>query len=175
MKDRTREAVLNLLGGTFDGAFAFDLFGGSGILAFESISRGASHAIIWEILRPGAATIRQLAEGLGIGQKVTVLATDVLQWTRDWKAKDHDWKELGIAPVPEGGRWVVFCCPPYALWEPLGQELKELMSDWYEAAPTGSLFAVEMEVETPESWLPEGPDWDLRTYAPAKVAIAEKP
>jgi hypothetical protein len=36
------------------------------------------------------------------------------------------------------------------------------------------LAAIELEVETDEQWLPEGYSWDLRKYAPAKIAIAEK-
>ena len=60
MKDRTREAVMNLLGGTLENRWAFDLFGGSGVLAFEAISRGASHAWVWEILKPGARIIQKI-------------------------------------------------------------------------------------------------------------------
>jgi 16S rRNA G966 N2-methylase RsmD len=43
MKDRTREAVMSLLGGTFKDAAVFDLFGGTGVLAFETLSRGATN------------------------------------------------------------------------------------------------------------------------------------
>jgi 16S rRNA (guanine966-N2)-methyltransferase len=174
MKDRTREAVMNLLGGTLTDTIAFDLFGGSGILAFEAISRGSRQAVVWEILKRGAVAIRNAAQSLGISNQVQVLSADIFDWTEQWDAR---WEELGLSVPPEGlspPAWVVFVCPPYAFWETDGEQLKALITTWYQRAPTGSLFAVELEVKTPETWLPEGPEWDIRSYAPAKMAIAEK-
>lgn len=43
-KDRVREAIFSALGLSIEGARILDLFAGSGALAFESLSRGASHA-----------------------------------------------------------------------------------------------------------------------------------
>ena len=48
MKDRVREALFNLLGPDVKGTFAIDLFGGTGALALEAISRGSSAALIIE-------------------------------------------------------------------------------------------------------------------------------
>jgi 16S rRNA (guanine966-N2)-methyltransferase len=178
MKDRTREAVMNLMGGTIKGMLAFDLFGGSGVLAFESISRGASRAVIWEILRQGATTIERIASELGIRDQVLVLPTDVFRWTEDI---GENLQKIGIptsakpdeatSPPPP---WMIFCCPPYAFWESEGAALMTLVSTWYEASPKGSLIAVELEAKTPDDALPSGPDWDIRIYSPAKIAIAEK-
>ncbi len=168
MKDRTREAVMSLLGGTLEKMLAFDLFGGSGILAFESISRGALRGTIWEILRQGASDIRSLASQLGIESQVSVIHGDVFTWTRKLE------ENLAALNLPENAAWVVYCCPPYALWEGSGNELKQLMTRWYEAAPSGSLFAIELEVRTPDTWVPDVGDWDIRLYAPAKMAIAQK-
>jgi 16S rRNA (guanine966-N2)-methyltransferase len=222
MKDRTREAVMNLLGGTLEQCVAFDLFGGSGVLAFESISRGAEKAVVWEILRNGALVIQNIARELGVQDRVQVLHEDVFRWSSDLhdSLKRLHLPEAAILPAavfaekpaaPElatsaepatpfeaaanssdrsvGGatptkstsdgerswRWAVFCCPPYAMWETQGQELQALVERWYQHAPSGSLFAVELELPTPIEYLPVGPDWDIRTYSPAKIAIAEKP
>lgn len=179
MKDRTREAVLNLLGGTLEDHFAFDLFGGSGVLAFEAVSRGAAHAWIWEILKPGARVIQKIAEDLGISDQVTVLDLDVLRWSRSLG------EGLGVlagrlgqpGPVAEVDLsqkpWVVFCCPPYAMWESQGDELRQMLEAWTSAAPKGSLFAVELEHKTDLSFLPTTASWEVRLYAPAQVAIAQ--
>jgi len=188
MKDRTREAVLNLLGGTLEGTLAFDLFGGSGVLAFESISRGAHAAAIWEVLRHGAATIQSIANQLGINEQTRVLHEDSFRWGQNLR---ENWEQLGplfqtnpasestlrtetSEPWPTDRPWVVFCCPPYAMWETQGEALKSLVQQWWQAAPDNSLFAVELETETPISWLPEGIEWDIRNYQPAKVAVAQK-
>jgi len=187
MKDRTREAVLNLLGGTLEGNLAFDLFGGSGVLAFEAISRGAHAAAIWEVLRYGAATIQSIANQLGIADQTRVLHEDSFRWGQNLR---ENWGQLGplfqapdvpttaqpnaAEPWPIDRPWVVFCCPPYAMWETQGEALKSLIQEWWQAAPEDSLFAVELETETPTSWLPEGIDWDIRAYQPAKVAVAQK-
>ena len=44
--DRVREAVFNLLGQDLSGLGVLDLFSGTGSLAIESLSRGASHAVL---------------------------------------------------------------------------------------------------------------------------------
>lgn len=212
MKDRTREAVMNLMGGTLEKCVAFDLFGGSGVLAFESISRGAEKAVIWEILRNGAMVIQNIARELGVQDRVQVLHEDVFRWSQDLQeslkrlhlpeaatltapmssvnptatesaalleAAANSSERIASTESPTDGerswRWAVFCCPPYAMWETQGNELQALVERWYQHAPSGSLFAVELELPTPIEYLPIGPDWDIRTYAPAKIAIAEKP
>ncbi len=42
MKDRTREALFNLIGPIASDVYAVDLFAGTGALALEALSRGAS-------------------------------------------------------------------------------------------------------------------------------------
>jgi 16S rRNA G966 N2-methylase RsmD len=157
---------MNLLGGTLENRLAFDLFGGSGVLAFEAISRGASHAWVWEILKPGARIIQKIAVDLGISDQVTVLDKDVLRWTQQWS---QEIELLNLTDEP----WVVFCCPPYAMWETQGEEIRELLETWVSRAPVGSLFAVELEYRTDLSLLPKGIPWQVRTYAPAQMAIGE--
>lgn len=48
MTDRMKESVFNTIGPYFEGDIVLDLFGGSGALALESISRGCSFAYIVE-------------------------------------------------------------------------------------------------------------------------------
>ncbi len=47
--------------------------------------------------------------------------------------------------------WIVFCCPPYALWESQGEALTQMLNNWIEKSPSGSLFAVELE--TKRHWI----------------------
>lgn len=48
MMDRMKESVFNTIGPYFDGDVVLDLFGGSGALSLESISRGCSESYIVE-------------------------------------------------------------------------------------------------------------------------------
>ncbi|HQD92878.1 MAG TPA: 16S rRNA (guanine(966)-N(2))-methyltransferase RsmD [Bacilli bacterium] len=48
MTDRMKESIFNIIGPYFQGETVLDLFGGSGALSFEAISRGASFTVIVE-------------------------------------------------------------------------------------------------------------------------------
>ena len=168
MKDRTREAVMSLLGGTFGNAIAFDLFGGTGVLAFESVSRGAAKGIVFEILKSAVREIQTNAKSLGITESIEVIQTDVIDWS---KGLPGNCSRFSQNPDQI---WVVFCCPPYSLWESNGKQLLAMLERWWIAAPPGSLFAVELEEATSPEYLPKQADWDLRVYKPARMAIAEK-
>ena len=65
--DRQRETLFNwlsfLLGG-FEGRSALDMFGGSGALSFEFLSRDGSRAVLCETNRRAAQFIEQTAEKL---------------------------------------------------------------------------------------------------------------
>jgi len=168
MKDRTREAVMSLLGGTFQDAAVFDLFGGTGVLAFETLSRGASNGVVFEILKQAAREIQTNAKTLGIQDKMQILQSDVLDWSDGLPASIERFQ---LRPEQI---WVVFCCPPYAMWKSDGQRLRTMIGNWWKAAPIGSLFAVELEESTPLELLPPNIDWDARIYKPARMAVAEK-
>lgn len=167
MKDRTREAVMNLLGGTLPESIAFDLFAGTGILAFEALSRGSSAAVLFEILRGAAQDIAKNAKTLGVEDSVVVIQNDVLRWSI---SMDRNLPLLRLPELP----WVVFCCPPYAFWEEDSDGMRTLLQNWVQSAPYGSLFAIELEERTPLDFLPQELEWDVRTYKPARMAIGEK-
>jgi 16S rRNA (guanine966-N2)-methyltransferase len=63
--DRVRETLFNWLGQRLDGLAVLDLFAGSGVLAFEALSRGASRAVLVERDRKSAAALRAAARELG--------------------------------------------------------------------------------------------------------------
>ncbi|WP_353990246.1 16S rRNA (guanine(966)-N(2))-methyltransferase RsmD [Pediococcus argentinicus] len=44
--DKVKESIFNMIGPYFSGGTALDLYGGSGGLAIESVSRGMDHAVI---------------------------------------------------------------------------------------------------------------------------------
>jgi 16S rRNA (guanine966-N2)-methyltransferase len=89
-----------LLGGEDDGEGprVLDLYAGSGALAFEALSRGASGAVLVEQARDAVAAIRDNARSLGAEERVRVVAGKV----------DRALKTLS------GLFGIVFLDPPYA-------------------------------------------------------------
>lgn len=77
--DRVREALFSILGseGVFEGEgpAVLDLYSGSGALAFEALSRGATRAVLVEQARDALAAIRANAKSLEAD--VRVVATKV--------------------------------------------------------------------------------------------------
>jgi len=63
--DLVKQAVFNSLGGRVVGARVLELFGGTGALSFESLSRGAASAICVEKSQRHADVLRQNAMAAG--------------------------------------------------------------------------------------------------------------
>ncbi|MGL4821008.1 MAG: 16S rRNA (guanine(966)-N(2))-methyltransferase RsmD [Bacilli bacterium] len=57
--DKVKESLFNIIGPYFDGGEVLDLFAGSGNLALEAISRGATHATLCERNPKAADVIRK--------------------------------------------------------------------------------------------------------------------
>lgn len=106
--DRVREAIFSALGG-IEGMVVLDLYCGTGALAIESLSRGASHATLVD--RDTRAALGNV-ERLGLGERVELARSDVSRW-------------LSARPEREGNSSfdLVFVDAPYRLADRVGQEL----------------------------------------------------
>jgi 16S rRNA (guanine966-N2)-methyltransferase len=80
------------------GVRVLDLYAGTGALAFEALSRGASHAVLVEHGRDAIAAIRKNARALGAEGEILLFDTRVER----------------ALPKIEGRFGVVFLDPPYA-------------------------------------------------------------
>jgi 16S rRNA (guanine966-N2)-methyltransferase len=101
--DRVREALFGILAsaGVVEGARVLDLYAGTGALALEALSRGASTAVLVESGREALAALRGNVEALGLQQQAQVVAVDVGQ---------------AIPRVARGGPFdLVMIDPPWAL------------------------------------------------------------
>jgi 16S rRNA (guanine966-N2)-methyltransferase len=161
MKERVREALFNLLGPAVREKHAIDLFAGTGALAFEAISRGASDATLVEHHFPTAKSIRENAAALGIAERCQVLPANVLLWA----------KRLPVLPERP---WVVFCSPPWDLLVERTDAILALVGRLMEAAPAESMFAVEADRRFDFRQLPSAEEWDVRGYPPAVVGVWTK-
>ena len=68
--DLVKQAVFNSLGERVAGARVLELFGGTGALSFESLSRGAASAICVEKSQRHAEVLRQNASAAGFAPEV---------------------------------------------------------------------------------------------------------
>jgi 16S rRNA (guanine966-N2)-methyltransferase len=76
--DRVREALFSSLGARVHGAVVLDLFGGSGALGIEALSRGASLAVIVEIDRRAADAIDGNLARTGLAGGARLIRGDAL-------------------------------------------------------------------------------------------------
>jgi len=165
MKDRVREAVFNLIGPTVKGMHAIDLFGGTGAIAIEAISRGATSATIIEIHLPTAALLKQNLESLNLLPVCHLYKTDAFFWVKN-KA-EHPTQELP---------WIVFCSPPYDFYVSRREEMLAMLNRLVDLAPAGSMFVIEADIHFDMTSLPIIPESNrIRSYPPAVIGIFSKP
>lgn len=165
MKDNIREAVFNLIGGYVKNKVAFDLFGGTGAMGLEAISRGASRALIIERHIPTVRIIKENIQELGLEEQTEVMSGDSFFWGRKFIKEKDTW------PAEP---WVVLCCPPYDFYIDRWDELQTLIESLFAAAPQQSIFVVESDDRFDPQQLPDADAWEVRQYAPARVAIFKK-
>ena len=70
--DRVREALFSVLGDVVAGVRVVELFGGTGSLGLEALSRGASHAVFFETGRPALACLEGNIRALAVEDRCTV-------------------------------------------------------------------------------------------------------
>lgn len=162
MKDRTREAVFNLVGPAVKQKHAIDLFAGTGALGIEAISRGAARATLIERHFPTARMIRDSIRTLGIESVAEVVSADTFVWAR----------RISNGSIAVGDEpWLVFCSPPFDFYVERADEMLQLIRTMTELAPPGSLAVVEADERFDVALLPHPDRWDVRQYAPAVVAL----
>jgi len=97
-----REAIFSALGpDRFDGSVVLDLYAGSGAMAIEALSRGATRAVLVDQDREAEAACEQNILTLGLGDRARVERTRVERFLR--------------RPPFEAPFDLVFCDPPYSM------------------------------------------------------------
>lgn len=76
--DKIKEAIFSRIGPYFDGGSMLDLFGGSGNMSLEAISRGMEHALLCDVSAKAIATIQKNCKTLGVQERCRV-------WKMDYK------------------------------------------------------------------------------------------
>jgi 16S rRNA (guanine(966)-N(2))-methyltransferase RsmD len=107
--DRVREATFSALGERVVGARVLDLYCGTGALAIEALSRGATAAVLVDRdTRPALGNV----ERLGLRERAELVRSDAGRWLEQ------------VADTPCQGRFdLVFVDAPYRLADRVEQDL----------------------------------------------------
>lgn len=109
--DRVREAIFSSLG-EIEGASVLDLYCGTGALAIEALSRGASRAVLVDRdTRPSLGNVQML----GLTERAELIRADAGRWLSTQQTRPFD---------------LIFCDPPYRLADRLAAELDLHLPQW---------------------------------------------
>jgi 16S rRNA (guanine966-N2)-methyltransferase len=100
--DLVKQAVFNSLGARVEGARVLELFGGSGALSLEALSRGAAHAVCVELSAKHARHIQENVETMGAGVGQFELRVDDALKALNYLAADGREFDLVLADPPYG-------------------------------------------------------------------------
>jgi 16S rRNA (guanine966-N2)-methyltransferase len=107
--DRVREAIFSALGERVVDARVLDLYCGTGALAIEALSRGASAAVLVDRdTRPALGNVRRL----GLEERAELVRAEAGRWLEQ------------VSASPAAGKFdLVFVDAPYRLADPVAQDL----------------------------------------------------
>lgn len=112
--DRIRESLFNILSNRVWDAEVLDLFGGTGAMALEALSRGAAHAVIVDSDREAIRAIQRNAEGVlkdALNERAKIIRADY---------------RAAIDAMPEVRFDLVFLDPPYRMTNAYADALMRL-------------------------------------------------
>lgn len=96
--DKVKESIFNMIGPYFEGGIAVELFGGSGSLSIESLSRGAEKAYIFEKNPRACSIIRENIEKCHLEEAVHIVKADARNAVKTLTAANVEIDLLFIDP-----------------------------------------------------------------------------
>lgn len=146
--DRVKEALFNILGNDIQEAAFLDLFGGTGAVGIEALSRGASSAVLIDNHRAAVATIKANLQKARLEHQASVLHSDAFAFLK--RPPNRQFNYIYIAP------------PQYKnLWQRALQLLDE-QPDWL--APDGWIIVQIHPIEYEKLELHSFQEFDQRRY-----------
>ena len=101
--DRVKEALFNILGSDIIGARFLDLFGGSGSVGIEALSRGAEFALFIEINAKAYLVLRENLTKSGFSDHSRLIKGDAFKFIPAENNESYDY--IFIAPPQYHGLW----------------------------------------------------------------------
>lgn len=102
--DRVKEALFNILSTDIKGASFLDVFGGTGSVGIEALSRGAVYARFLDINRQAVETIRYNLQHTNLAEKGEVHRADAFAYLKQQSDRTFDF--IFIAPPQYKRLWL---------------------------------------------------------------------
>jgi len=154
--DRIKENVFNLLQGRMPSARFLDLFGGSGAMSVEALSRGAMRVVTVDASSGSVGLIKRNFRKVGIGSEAQILELSY----------DIALKRL------QGERFdIVYLDPPYKAT--FVKEILTLLTE-YDLVEEGGVVVYEHATESPFSCEEGWSVFDSRKYGSVTLELLER-
>jgi len=101
--DRVKEALFNILGPSIAGQRILDLFGGTGAVGIEALSRGAEYVVFIEINYKAYKTIQENLKATRLEPFANVIKKDAFVYLNE--GTDESFDLVYIAPPQYEGLW----------------------------------------------------------------------
>ncbi len=102
--DQVKEALFNILGNWIEGTIILDLFGGTGAVGIEALSRGADFVTFIDINNQAARTIKDNLATTGFVEFSEVIKQDAFAYLKNTGRKTYDL--VYIAPPQYKKLWI---------------------------------------------------------------------
>jgi 16S rRNA (guanine966-N2)-methyltransferase len=102
--DRVKEALFNILSKDIPGSTFLDLFGGTGSVGIEALSRGAAFVRFIDLNRSAVNVIRANLTHTRLEENAQVIQNDALQYLKQKPDRQFDY--IYIAPPQYKGMWM---------------------------------------------------------------------
>ena len=158
--DKTREALFNILRNRIYGSRVLDLFGGTGALALEALSRGASFAAICDCSPAAVRVIQRNAETVlkdEIAERVRILRADYMAALERLAGQKFD---------------LVFLDPPYAMTDAYGKAVRFLLNR--DMLNQDAVAVLERKKDNEICLPPEAEVYDERAYRDTVIAFVRR-
>ncbi len=159
--DRTKEALFSILGNWIIEARVLDLFGGTGAVGIEALSRGAAHATFVDKSRMAIRVIGQNLRITGLTEKAQVRQADAFKF-------------LAQSPPPEQLFDLIYIAPPQykEMWAQAVQMIDERLEDWL--LPDGAVITQIHPAEYEDLALQNLTLYDRRKYGSTLLCFYER-
>ena len=159
--DRTKEALFNILGDWIVSARVLDLFGGTGTVGIEALSRGAEHVTFIDKSREATRTIGENLRTTNLASNAYVKRQDTFKFLQTPPANLQPFDLIYIAP------------PQYKqMWVNAIQHIDQQLNPWL--LPDGAVIVQIHPVEYQDLELQNLVLYDKRKYGSTLLCFYER-